>query len=190
MRRLARYAVRLLTAASLALFVATVALWVRDAGYSEYWTAAYWRPPAAGRADEWQFWFASTDGRLCLAVGRWAGGGTPGTETARCLADRAPYGRTFLHDRRPRGPGTPGDTFHAVHLKLTDDGRDRDVWELYFTHWSAALATAIAPATAAALHLARRRHHRRDPDACRACGYDLRATPIRCPECGTPAGAP
>jgi hypothetical protein len=52
-------------------------------------------------------------------------------------------------------------------------------------HWSLALASAVMPA----VWLFRWRRHRERPKAgvCRSCGYDLRATPERCPECGRDA---
>lgn len=50
-----------------------------------------------------------------------------------------------------------------------------------FPLWLATLSFAFPPLFYAA---ARGRCHRKSPNICSHCGYDLRATPDRCPECG------
>jgi hypothetical protein len=57
---------------------------------------------------------------------------------------------------------------------------------IYVPCWMATLATAFP----LSVLLWRRRKDRPAgmQDRCRKCGYDLRATPERCPECGTVAG--
>jgi len=53
------------------------------------------------------------------------------------------------------------------------------VREIGIPYWLIFLATGLLPA----LHLLKR--PRTLPGFCRVCGYDLRASPQRCPECGT-----
>ena len=54
-------------------------------------------------------------------------------------------------------------------------------WLIVAPHWFVVLAFTALPA----YRLARRMRRRPQPGHCPTCGYDLRATPDRCPECGT-----
>ena len=85
------------------------------------------------------------------------------------------------------------------HTGIVDPGRDGisnplfrvmrepkvKAYGVAFPHGLAAFLALILPATTSALFLKRQR--RRQKGQCSACGYDLRATGDRCPECGTPA---
>ena len=55
--------------------------------------------------------------------------------------------------------------------------------------WFLFLATAVFPCTWVALRV-RSRRRRNASHLCVRCGYDLRATPDRCPECGTIRSGP
>jgi hypothetical protein len=58
-----------------------------------------------------------------------------------------------------------------------------DEWGIWFSPGSLALMLLVLPG----LWLRRyaRQRSRHDRGLCPTCGYDLRATPERCPECGT-----
>jgi hypothetical protein len=91
--------------------------------------------------------------------------------------------------------GTGGDDFKcsllfsvpamsSVVQPLTADdttaGRFRS-WQVLVPLWFATLLFGALPA----LRLYRRVRRPHPPGLCLACDYDLRATPGRCPECGT-----
>jgi hypothetical protein len=62
------------------------------------------------------------------------------------------------------------------------DGIEEQRWVL-FPHWFLALLLILP--TGLRLYYFRRKSHSADGMLCIQCRYDLRATPDRCPECGT-----
>ena len=108
---------------------------------------------------------SSEAGRLTLV---WAGGHTGPTKVA-------------VSSGRRRAPLW----HHVKHLfvfRTFDAGGG--TWALQFPHWAVAAA-----AGGGAWWLRRRRARSREAGLCPSCGYDLRASPERCPECGAPAAA-
>jgi hypothetical protein len=70
-------------------------------------------------------------------------------------------------------------SFDSTRILVIDMSPIRKVAEV--SYWQMLALTAVVPMTRQIL----RRRRAFDPDKmCESCGYDLRATPERCPECG------
>ncbi len=94
-----------------------------------------------------------------------------GTLTTAWLPDRPPARPAFTDF-----PDAPADILGFSFRRATIGGIASA------PYWLFALAFAIAPALW--YWTARRKFRRAAAGLCPRCGYDLRATPTRCPECG------
>jgi hypothetical protein len=82
-------------------------------------------------------------------------------------------------------PPRPEYDFSFVGFSVSASGEPSDAWTYWRTwtapYWFFALATLTLPVK----WLFGSNRRQKAPRTCARCGYDLRATPDRCPECGT-----
>ena len=94
----------------------------------------------------------------------------------------------------PHGPGRFFVTGRAADVRTLEYLLARALWRRQWAHVLRRGAIAVGSAVliaAAVMHLdtRRRRRNRTRANRCAQCGYDLRETPDRCPECGGAAAA-
>ena len=174
--------------------VGTAALWIRSHNASDYficrrgdrgvslisedgvlrWTAARYRfadPEAA-----WGMEHFSTGGGDIAGWVRLI----RHSEDPLYRTDRLFFPDRFLHFDVSFGVGT----FSGLRYVVPDGQIKPDFRYVHaiVPHWFLVTVTALSPAAWATRRLRSRRRFRQG--RCQACGYDLRATPDRCPECG------
>jgi hypothetical protein len=92
-------------------------------------------------------------------------------------------------DRDPVHPSSWLGVGHGVEQGVVGGWGGVPAYQFRTEYWTLAFPAAVAaasvlPVTWGLRRRARGRLARRDVGRCVACGYDLRATPERCPECG------
>ena len=170
----------LLSALSLLLCVAVVVLWVRSHWRTQF---VFWR----GEGDD-NLHLIVAAGRINLegATAKESLVAATGAPGMRVLSGPAYDYRTRVYREERRGGSGIRRRWDAGGFSgfSHDSGRAR-WWWLSLPCWAVALAAAILPCCwGFGWAVAWNRRRRQRNGLCPSWGYDLRATPGRCPECG------
>ena len=157
-RRLGRILLNALTMLSLLLLLTTVVLWVRSYSACDQFGVQVGRVSPV---------ISTTRGGLALLI-------ITRTDEEAAASDR------WWWDAEPGAVDWPRNAlgFKYEYPQQINNATLRGV---VVPCWFVLLLSASLPG----YRLARRIRRRHPPGHCPACGYDLRATPERCPECGT-----
>jgi hypothetical protein len=180
---------------SLLLCMAVAVAWPIShvSGYHARWSHHSTRPIQWTNTD---FCFGSNRGGLSFNYTR---AFTRQPEQIRNYSDAYLDGWTYFHDH-PGNPVYPDllvrapSLFNRLGFYLMMVGPEPfngmdEHWSatLVTPHWSLAVLFSLAPlAWSFSIRRRLRTGRRRRLGLCVTCGYDLRASPDRCPECGTP----
>jgi hypothetical protein len=186
-----RRLLNLLTLLSLLLCVAVVGLWVRScrAGDWVIHTHEHQTDPGLG-IDVTEWTVVSDNGRVQVSRLSYTWGFGIAMHDSESdgwqLRKLTPYKRRDLNT----WSNTFGFGFQVEQdLREVDNGIETVALKpvtmaiIAFPNWFASLVSAALPAQG----LYQRLWRKRGPGFCPRCGYDLRATPDRCPECGDSA---
>jgi len=175
------------------LLIALVAMVLWPLGYSNGVVAELEKlTPHDDRVDEVGFWFGCVSGRIGTLHRRWD---TPADWAETVTEDGKPlplppgshWKLTFVRTRPPLFSFEDDDpSWGPFHWNSHDGANFPSLPDFHFVAlpcWMLALMAGAWPLGSLTLWLRRRRQ--RVPGCCVKCGYDLRASPHRCPECGT-----
>ena len=167
--------VNVLTLLSSLACLAVVALRV-DCLFARHWIHGFHRLGSYEVSSEV---LVHSDGVISVECTRWRGSNPWYTQFGWAYARRAPWSSPYIEvNDAGFGFGRYTSSVPPVSLITTD--------RVSFPWWCVAVATAVLPA----IGLRQRLRRRRPPGVCPGCGYDLRATPDRCPECGASVTVP
>jgi hypothetical protein len=159
------------TVLSLLLCVATVAAWVRSYQACE------------------EVWWSLSNPRMAMGIRTYRGGSFATVSTPVGDRDSLPRPgtgwRQFGSESYDDVGGSQGTFFNRFGFAL--DYFESSTYanrQLACPYWFILLLTAILPAARLAGWRRRARRLRMALGLCQHCGYDCRATPDRCPECG------
>jgi hypothetical protein len=179
-RRLIKLIVNIASALSLLLCIASVVLWVRSQFREDTLTWTALEPPGFRQfliniswdrsvvdIELYVYVYPPVGHRTVVSTGMWS------------------FRSTAVTNNVPRRWWAEHDTQTRIQSSGNADlaPKSEEDWSIGAPFWVPSLTSAILPLLWLGTSIGRRR--RRRVGFCPKCGYDLRATPNRCPECGT-----